>query len=171
MWSIVSIGFIICFYDNLFWAYGHPYNRYISAILYPLKRLIWSLNLSLIVWMCITGNGGFVNRFLSAKLFIPLSRLTYCVYLTHAWIVWTFWASRRDLVDIGIYSIMSIYITILIVSYIFGAVFSLLYESPFLMFQSYLRKYLLETNINNKRKEAQNSVPELDLNSNFVSKL
>ena len=173
IWTVIVIGYVICFYDSLFWAYGRPPNRLISAILYPLKKLIWSLNLSLVIWLCVTGNGGLVNTFLSAKAFIPLSRLTYCVYLTHAWIVWTFWGSRRDLVDINIYSIMSIYVTILFASYTCGVIFSLLYESPFLMFQSYLKKILIEKEFKaNDRNEEQNLefLPTVDLNRNLVSK-
>jgi peptidoglycan/LPS O-acetylase OafA/YrhL len=169
----VSIGYIICFYDVMFWWEGQPYNPMISAILYPLKKLIWSANLSVIIWLCTTGNGGFINTFLSANIFIPLSRLTYSVYLTHAWIVWMFWASRRDLVDINFFSIISIYLTVLIVSYLVGAVFSLLFEAPFLKFQSYLKKYFLDYNQNCKavNKNGDTFITDIDLNQNFVSKL
>ena len=165
IWTLITIGYLYCIYDNLFWAYGRPPNPLISAILYPMKKLIWSLILALLIWLCVTGNGGFVNSFLSAKAFIPLSRLTYSVYLSHEWIVWTFWGSTRDLFDANsIYSMMSNIVTVLFASYICGAIFSLLFESPFLEFRPYIKqKFLIQKEfIENDRIDEQN----LELNSN-----
>jgi peptidoglycan/LPS O-acetylase OafA/YrhL len=102
--------------------------------------------------MCITGNGGLVNKLLSWKAFIPLSRLTYSVYLTHAWLVEIYWASKRDLMDMNNFSILSLTSGLLLTSYGLGAVFSLLFESPFFELQKYLKYYLMinkRENINN----------------------
>jgi peptidoglycan/LPS O-acetylase OafA/YrhL len=93
-----------------------------------------------IIWMCFTGNGGFVNKFLSWKPFIPLSRLTYSVYLTHAWIVWIYWGSKRDLIDMRNLTILFLISGIIFMSYVLGAIFALLFESPFLKLQSHLMK-------------------------------
>ncbi len=141
MFAMDSMGswLFICIYDVYYWIYGAPYNRWISALLYPTTRIIWSLNTALIIWMCITGNGGLVNKFLSWKAYIPLSRLTYSVYLTHVWIIWKFWGSRRDSMDINNISILSVILGVLLMSYIIGAIFSLLFESPFLKLQKYLK--------------------------------
>ncbi len=93
--------------------------------------------------MCITGNGGLVNKLLSWKGFIPLSRLTYSVYLTHVWLVWMYWASKKDLVDMNNFSILSLTSGILLMSYGLGAIFSLLFESPFFELQKNLKYYLM----------------------------
>jgi peptidoglycan/LPS O-acetylase OafA/YrhL len=102
--------------------------------------------------MCITGNGGLVNILLSWKAFIPLSRLTYSVYLTHAWLVWIYWASKRDLVDMNNFSILSLTSGLLMISYGLGAVFSLLFESPFFELQKYLKYHMI-----NKRENKSNN--------------
>lgn len=46
-------------------------------------RLVWSIGMCLIIYVCYSGFGGFVNRILSWKYWQPLSRLTYSWYLLH----------------------------------------------------------------------------------------
>jgi hypothetical protein len=55
------------------------------------------------------------------------------------WIIWKFWGSRRDSMDINNISILSVILGVLLMSYIIGAIFSLLFESPFLKLQKYLK--------------------------------
>jgi peptidoglycan/LPS O-acetylase OafA/YrhL len=143
IWFLSAVGFLICIYDTRYWIYGAPYNRWISAFLYPTTKIIWALSIALVIWMCITGNGGLVNKLLSWKAFIPLSRLTYSVYLTHAWLVWIYWASKKDLVDMNNFSILSLTSGLLLMSYGLGAVFSLIFESPFLELQKNLQYCLM----------------------------
>jgi peptidoglycan/LPS O-acetylase OafA/YrhL len=104
--------------------------------------------------MCITGNGGLINKFLSWKAFISLARMTYSVYLTHAWIMWTYWGSRRDLVDMHHFNFITLFCGILLMCYTTGAIFSLLFESPFIVLQNHLRDYL--TTNNTHKKDFQN---------------
>lgn len=80
-----------------------------AIIFTALSRSVWSLGIGWIVISCSTGNGGnylnfylinlkinkiiefcfiyytlgFINTFLSLKIFVPLSKLTYCAYLTN----------------------------------------------------------------------------------------
>lgn len=54
-----------------------------SASYFALARIAWSVAVGWTLFACATGNGGYVNRLLSAKVFVPLSRLTYCAYLLH----------------------------------------------------------------------------------------
>jgi peptidoglycan/LPS O-acetylase OafA/YrhL len=143
VWILLLIGYIVCLYDVQYWIYGRPYNKLISSLVYPTTRIIWAINTATLIWMCITGNGGLVNKFLSWKVFIPLSRLTYSVYLTHAWIVWIYWGSKRDLVDMNNFNILSLFSGIILMSYVLGAIFSLIFESPFLNLQKYLKDYLI----------------------------
>ncbi|XP_059481439.1 O-acyltransferase like protein-like [Neocloeon triangulifer] len=46
-------------------------------------RILWSCSLSWLIFACHKGFGGPINKFLSLKVWVPLSRLTYCVFLTH----------------------------------------------------------------------------------------
>lgn len=43
----------------------------------------WGLSLAWITISCSSGYGGPVTSFLNCRVFLPLSRLTYCAYLVH----------------------------------------------------------------------------------------
>jgi peptidoglycan/LPS O-acetylase OafA/YrhL len=113
--------------------------------------VIWALSTATLVWMCISGNGGLVNRLLSSKVFIPLSRATYSIYLTHVWIVWTFWGSKRELVDMGTYQMVLLFLGVITMAFITGAIFSLLFESPFFTLQKFLKEFLFGSETNNNK--------------------
>ena len=83
-------------YDSYYYLKGAPYNRLISAISFPGCHIIWGICTLWVIGACSTGNGGMINRFLGWKGFIPLSRMTYSVYLTHAWGLWLFIGSQRE---------------------------------------------------------------------------
>ena len=47
------------------------------------QRPLWALFLSWLTFACATGRGGLITRFLSWNGFVPLSRLSFGVYLVH----------------------------------------------------------------------------------------
>jgi len=55
---------------------------------------------------------GFVNSFLSWKAFIPLGRLTYCAYLVHPIIMYTYIADRKDMTKANNITFVSIRVNI-----------------------------------------------------------
>lgn len=55
-----------------------------SAAAYTsLSHTAWACALAWIVVACSSGNGGYVNKILSAPVIYPFSRVTYCAYLVH----------------------------------------------------------------------------------------
>lgn len=86
--------------------------------------------LTAIIWLCLTGNGGIVGRVLSWHAFRPLSRMTYSVYLTHAWILWIALGARRELIDIAGLSVAVFCGGILVAVYIIGFIFTVIFEAP-----------------------------------------
>ncbi|CAG9863934.1 unnamed protein product [Phyllotreta striolata] len=54
-----------------------------SAFYAAFGHSAWGLAIAWITVACCSGHGGPLNAFLSSKLFLPLSRLTYCAYLVH----------------------------------------------------------------------------------------
>lgn len=61
----------------------HEYNIAESSIFLGMHRVVWSIALSWIIYVCIMGHGGIINWFLSLTPFQIMSRLTYSMYLTH----------------------------------------------------------------------------------------
>jgi peptidoglycan/LPS O-acetylase OafA/YrhL len=47
------------------------------------KRIFWCLSLSWIIIANQISYGGFVNRFLSLSIWLPISKLSFCIYLLH----------------------------------------------------------------------------------------
>ncbi|KXJ18551.1 nose resistant to fluoxetine protein 6 [Exaiptasia diaphana] len=60
-----------------------PFTRTENVFYGTFSRFSWSLALAWVIYACHTGYGGLVDKILSARFWIPLSRLTYCVYLVH----------------------------------------------------------------------------------------
>ncbi|KAL6448083.1 hypothetical protein ACFW04_000249 [Cataglyphis niger] len=75
---------------NIFVLFG-LYNRNISvlstAVYVALSRTIWAIGIAWIVIACSTKHGGIIGQVLSFKVWIPLSRLTYCAYLLNPFII------------------------------------------------------------------------------------
>ena len=124
---------------------------HIAALYSATSRTIWALSLSWITFACVTGNGGFINSLLSAKIWIPFSRLTHCAYLVHPIVMAVFYGSRTHAFDFSTYLIVrhlilissnlllilyifQIYFTIshIVVTYVIAFIVSLLIESPFI---------------------------------------
>lgn len=53
------------------------------AIFDSFSRLLWSVAIAFIIYICITNNGGSVNKFLSSPIWKPLSKLSFCIYVLH----------------------------------------------------------------------------------------
>ncbi|KAL1473480.1 hypothetical protein MTO96_038636, partial [Rhipicephalus appendiculatus] len=69
---------------------------WISAAYASCHRLVWALCIGWLVFACISDHGGFVNSVLSSPLLVPLSRLSYAVYVLHVPIVWfRLWTVRE----------------------------------------------------------------------------
>ncbi|PAA59551.1 hypothetical protein BOX15_Mlig030456g2, partial [Macrostomum lignano] len=93
-------------------------------------RLAWSIGIAWVVVACCTGNGGLVSEFLSAGIFAPLSRLSYCAYLLHPVIIVAMETARRDTFQWNSWTPVGNFLAYLATSYgvAFGA--SLAFESP-----------------------------------------
>lgn len=53
---------------------------------YTLYRPAWGLFICWVIWACHNGYGGIINKFLSMRIFVPLSRISFGIYLFH----WSF---------------------------------------------------------------------------------
>lgn len=55
----------------------------LKTVFDSLSRLLWASAIALIIFQCITNNGGPVNAFLSAPVWKPLAKLSFCIYVLH----------------------------------------------------------------------------------------
>ena len=89
---------------------GHIPDVHIAAAYSATSRIIWSLGLSWITFASMHSYGGFIQTFLSFKVWVPLSRLTYCAYLVHPIIIAIFYGSRHQTFDYSTYLMVSTFI-------------------------------------------------------------
>ncbi|GBM46621.1 hypothetical protein AVEN_181202-1 [Araneus ventricosus] len=119
--------------------YGvHPWNNHlpgtgkVATVLYAsLSRMAWTVGLAWITVACSTGCGGFVNTVLSWKPFIPLSRLTFMVYMIHPLIQHVFYSTLREGIQARNALAIFIYLGFTVSSYVIGTVICMLLEAPF----------------------------------------
>ncbi|KAI4473733.1 hypothetical protein M0804_015208 [Polistes exclamans] len=128
----------------LFWILGSLCNLIVLFGLYKkrisvlatvfyaaLGRTVWAIGIAWILIACCTNNGGIVNRILSWKVWIPLSRLTFGAYLIHPILI----------ISVNLYGETSVHFDSLanlisgvgyvVVSYICAYVVSLMFEMPY----------------------------------------
>ena len=82
-------------YPNYRDGYGRTELSYTANLLYESSsRIVWSLGLAYVVYACCTSRGGLIDRFLSAQVWVPLSRLTFTAYLFQFVIILTYYYNQ-----------------------------------------------------------------------------
>lgn len=61
-----------------------------------LGRVIWAISLCYIIFACVHGYGGPINRFLAHPFWQPISRLSYSIYLLHLPVIWLTMATAKS---------------------------------------------------------------------------
>ncbi|KAM7303842.1 nose resistant to fluoxetine protein 6 [Ixodes scapularis] len=78
------------------WGSGDVPSPWVSAAYAGTHRLVWGLCLAWVVVACVSGRGGIVNAILSTRLLVPISRLSYSIYVLHVPLVWLrMWTIRE----------------------------------------------------------------------------
>ncbi len=55
----------------------------VSVLYITFSRCSWGIGLAFVVFACNSGHGGTLNSFLSMRIWVPLSRLTFSTFLVH----------------------------------------------------------------------------------------
>ena len=72
-----------------------------------LSRILDNINLFTKLLFVVVGYGGIIGNFLSYDLFAPLSRLTYCMYLIHIYVLFAFHMHLKEAWYLDKYLIVS----------------------------------------------------------------
>ena len=124
----------ICLATTLYGLYptwhGHVPSKAENIIYIMFSRSVWSIGLALLVFVCHYGYGGIVNKFLSMKFWIPLSRISYNAYLLHPLVLSVIFGSVRKPIYYEDYSLTVYAAGIVVLSYGAAAVVSVFVEFP-----------------------------------------
>ena len=88
IWAITgAMGSVIIYglypYVGDFLTTGQGGSKVTKAAYNGLHRLGWSICIGWVILACVKGRGGPINSILSWPAWIPLARLSYCIYLVH----------------------------------------------------------------------------------------
>ncbi|KAK8771467.1 hypothetical protein V5799_025287 [Amblyomma americanum] len=96
-WSAVFLGGATVLFCTKEWGDGDALPApWVAALYASCHRLVWALCIGWLVFACVSERGGVVNSVLSSPLLVPLSRLSYAVYVLHVPLVWfRLWTIRE----------------------------------------------------------------------------
>ncbi|XP_018364834.1 PREDICTED: nose resistant to fluoxetine protein 6-like [Trachymyrmex cornetzi] len=143
--NVVILYWILGAACNILVLFG-LYNRQISvlstAIYVALSRTVWAIGIAWIVIMCCTEHGGIIKELLSWKIWIPLSRLTYCAYLINPVIIRSISLNSETSVHSEFLPTITTSIGYLVISYFCAYALSLTVESPYILLMQMFRQSL-----------------------------
>ncbi|XP_072397889.1 nose resistant to fluoxetine protein 6-like [Diabrotica undecimpunctata] len=120
--SMVSVVF--------FYQPDHSPNILENAVYSALHRICWALAIGWIMFVCITGNATYINKFLSHKFFIPASRLTYCAYLANGLVEIYSSGVNRQPMYMSIFELASKVLGHIVLTFTMAFVLCIIFESP-----------------------------------------
>ncbi|XP_062587968.1 nose resistant to fluoxetine protein 6-like [Saccostrea cucullata] len=133
-WCVaVTVGFtlVYCTYSENK-KNGETWSRNFRAVYESLGRPLWSVCVAWVIAACHYGRGGVVNSILSWSGLVPLSRMSYAVYLVHPIMMMIYVFSKRSLVYIANYDIIYLFLGHTVMSFMVAFVVSLAFEAPFM---------------------------------------
>jgi peptidoglycan/LPS O-acetylase OafA/YrhL len=119
-----------------------------------LHRLAWSVCLGWVILACVKGAGGPINQILSWHAWVPLARLSYCIYLVHFTLIGYITSLASFTVSFS-HSLTVYWILALLSMSIFVAYIAvILFEAPIVTLEKVLFQTILGTEkVKNSKKE------------------
>ncbi|XP_058833255.1 nose resistant to fluoxetine protein 6-like isoform X2 [Topomyia yanbarensis] len=106
-------------------------NNYLYNALYAaLHRLGWSLSNGWLVLACVSGHAGPLKRILSSRALVPISRLTYCAYLTNGLVELYISASQRVPLYSSVFGLTAVTLSHICLTFLAALGLCLMFESP-----------------------------------------
>ncbi|CAG7823120.1 unnamed protein product [Allacma fusca] len=109
-----------------------------SAIYAGIHRQVFSISIAWIVFACVTGYGGWVNSFLSWKVFMPLGRLTFCMYITSNHLQLIYHLMQPHAAHSSVYNTVYLFFAHLVMSGLVAYLLTTSVETPFMQLEKML---------------------------------
>ncbi len=129
--AVVALGVMVAVLFGLYGSYnGHPTSMTQNVLYVGLNRVAWSLAIAYFILCCANGKLTFVNKILSLPIFLPLSKLSYSCYLLHIFVLTVVESVHRVLFHYSDYTLVSVYLLTLSITYITAACLFVMVEMP-----------------------------------------
>jgi len=109
---------------------GTPWSMFESIAYSAAGRVAWGIGIACLMYSCFTAQQSFLNRFFSWSVFGPLARLTFCAYLMHPIILFTYYLNRDHLLHYSNSDLVFWFVGGATISYVVALFVSLLVEKP-----------------------------------------
>ncbi|XP_046663302.1 nose resistant to fluoxetine protein 6-like [Homalodisca vitripennis] len=103
---------------------------WLDSVYHVWSRQAVGLGVTWVILVCTIGSGGIIDKILSWKALIPLSRLTYCVYLLHFFVQQLQIYRTRTSVTVDTFDIWYLFFSDVFISYILATFLYLGVEAP-----------------------------------------
>lgn len=117
---------------------GYALPAYLAGLYSSTSRIIWAMSLAWVVVACSAGKGGLLGRVLSARIWLPWSRLTYAAYLIHPVVMAVFYGSRHSTFEFSHFLMFYIALGNLVLTYFLSLVLCAVFESPIISLEKLL---------------------------------
>ncbi|XP_076301563.1 nose resistant to fluoxetine protein 6-like isoform X1 [Lasioglossum baleicum] len=121
---------VLCNCSILFGGMERNMPMLMRIIYTAMSRTFWGVGISWLIVVCITNNGGIVNKILSFKLWIPISRLTFGAYLLNPLIITSVNLYNYHPHYFDVLSTANMAVGFTVITYVCSVVLSLVAESP-----------------------------------------
>lgn len=129
MWIFsVIVGIMSMF--SLTFFFNYEYTILESSLYAGFHRLGWSIFNGWLIIACTTGNGGLIKSILSSRIFAPISRLTYCAYLTNGIVELYQLSTLRGPIYMSHVNLTGLALTHTVFTFAFALILCLVFESP-----------------------------------------
>ncbi|XP_033222904.1 nose resistant to fluoxetine protein 6-like isoform X2 [Belonocnema kinseyi] len=132
-WVCCAISLTFCTLGTIFsQPQEYVYNVVWESVFTSISRPLWATSIAWIVLACIRGHGGPINTFLSLPIFIPISRVSYSVYLVHVTIMQIKVFATRTPHYFSGFQLFNNFLDNLVLAIVIAFFWSLLFEVPIL---------------------------------------
>lgn len=130
LWCLSLLLVCLVMFVTVPWNQGMLPGDVSNYIYAGFHRIAWALGFCWPTYACATGRGGLLNKMFSWKFFIPLSRLTFSIYLVHVLIFIVRMIRLRTYVNTDEFYQLNTALGVFVLSTVFAYVLHILIEAP-----------------------------------------
>ncbi|XP_053334011.1 O-acyltransferase like protein [Clarias gariepinus] len=101
-----------------------------------LHRSLWALAVAWVILACEQGYGGFVNRFLSMRVWVPLSNISFACYLVHPLLILLYDSKQETLLHYTDLNFFYLFLAHSALTLVLSWVLTVLIEKPYQLLSS-----------------------------------
>ncbi|XP_059481023.1 nose resistant to fluoxetine protein 6-like [Neocloeon triangulifer] len=130
-WALcLAVLYAVVFGSYDIFQYGRENDSMEAALYGGLHRPAWALAVGWIIFACNCGYGGWITTFLSARVFQPLSKLSYSIFLTHYIVLMVNTGRMRTAVYVDEYTLLHMFLGDILLVFAISLVLYLFVEAP-----------------------------------------